>query len=70
MAASTYALFMAVTNISVAGGSLFARLEAALGTPGQPGYRLAFLVDWCVCLAGLALHPAAEPFPSQTKTAS
>ena len=33
MAASTYALFMAVTNLSVAGGSLFARLAASLGPP-------------------------------------
>ena len=31
MAASTYALFMAVTNVSVVGGSLFARVNAALG---------------------------------------
>ena len=46
MAASTYALFMAVTNISVTGGSLFAWLVTALG-PGSPldqAYRMAFLV--------------------------
>ena len=44
MAASTYALFMAVTNISVAGGSLFSRLASVVGKGGQPEYRLAFLI--------------------------
>jgi PAT family beta-lactamase induction signal transducer AmpG len=44
MAASTYALFMAVTNVSVAGGSMFSRLAAGLGPVGQPGYRAAFLI--------------------------
>jgi MFS transporter, PAT family, beta-lactamase induction signal transducer AmpG len=44
MAASTYALFMAVTNISVAGGSLFARLASVMGRTGAPGYRIAFLI--------------------------
>jgi len=70
MAASTYALFMAVTNISVAGGSLFARLEAALGTPGQPGYRPAFLLTGAfVLLVWPSIRPLSR-FPSQTKTAS
>jgi hypothetical protein len=70
MAASTYALFMAVTNISVAGGSLFARLEAALGTPGRPGYRLAFLLTGAFVLL---VWPSIRPLslvPSQAKTAS
>jgi PAT family beta-lactamase induction signal transducer AmpG len=65
MAASTYALFMAVTNISVAGGSLFARLETALRTPSAPGYRLAFvfaglfaLLAWP--LIGPLRHPARQ----------
>ena len=35
MAASTYALFMAVTNISVVGGSLFARVEGARAFRGN-----------------------------------
>jgi PAT family beta-lactamase induction signal transducer AmpG len=67
MAASTYALFMAVTNISVAGGSLFARLEAALRTPGEPGYRLAFLLTGAfVLLAWPSLRPLGRsPRPSE-----
>ncbi len=50
MAASTYALFMAVTNVSVAGGALFARLESALGGSSLGGYRAAFLVTGAVVL--------------------
>jgi hypothetical protein len=61
---------MAVTNISVAGGSLFARLEAALGTPGQPGYRLAFLLTGAfVLLVWPSIRPLSR-FSSQTKTPS
>ncbi len=37
MAASTYALLMAATNVSVAGGSVFTRLNAALGGGFRPG---------------------------------
>ena len=58
MAASTYALFMAVTNISVAGGSLFARVEGALGVSGQPGYRPAFLLTGVFLLL---VWPAIRP---------
>ena len=64
MAASTYALFMAVTNISVAGGSLFACLVTALG-PGSPldqAYRLAFLVTAAfVLLAWPSVGPLSRP---------
>ncbi len=70
MAASTYALFMAVTNISVVGGSLFARLEIALGEPDRPGYRLAFLLTGVFVLL---VWPTIRPLgrvPSQAKTAS
>jgi PAT family beta-lactamase induction signal transducer AmpG len=69
MAASTYALFMAVTNISVAGGSLFAHLESALGTASTPGYRLAFLIAGVFVLLALPLvrplrHPGQQPEPA------
>jgi MFS transporter, PAT family, beta-lactamase induction signal transducer AmpG len=53
MAASTYSLFMAVTNVSVAGGSLFARLDTALG--GR--YRPTFLASGLMTLAALLLVP-------------
>jgi PAT family beta-lactamase induction signal transducer AmpG len=52
MAASTYALFMAVTNVSVVGGSLFARADRALGG----GHRTAFLA---AALATLSVLPLA-----------
>ena len=65
MAASTYALFMAVTNISVAGGSLFARLASALGNAGQPGYRLAFLITGAfVLLAWPSVRPLGRTPPA------
>ena len=70
MAASTYALYMAVTNVSVVGGSIFARLEAALGTPGQSGYRLALLVTGAfVMLIWPSIRPLSR-LPGQGKTAS
>ena len=50
MAASTYALFMAVTNISVAGGSLFARLETGMTTTTSSGYGAAFLIAGALTL--------------------
>jgi PAT family beta-lactamase induction signal transducer AmpG len=53
MAASTYALFMAVTNVSVVGGSLFARADAALGG----GHRPAFVA---ASLATLAILPVVR----------
>jgi len=49
MAASTYALFMAVTNISVTGGALVAWLENALSGFGS-GYRMAFVVTGCLAV--------------------
>jgi MFS transporter, PAT family, beta-lactamase induction signal transducer AmpG len=59
MAASTYALFMAVTNVSVLGGSLFARLKTGLG-----GYPPAFLASAALSLMALALVPSlARPAP-------
>jgi hypothetical protein len=59
-----------VTNISVAGGSLFARLEAALGTPGQPGYRLAFLFTGAfVLLVWPSIRPLSR-YQGHAKTAS
>jgi PAT family beta-lactamase induction signal transducer AmpG len=48
MAASTYALFMAVTNISVVGGSLFARADALLGGRHRPAFVAASLVTLSV----------------------
>jgi hypothetical protein len=53
MAASTYALFMAVTNVSVTGGSLFAQADAALGDR----YRPTFLAAALAALAALVLIP-------------
>jgi PAT family beta-lactamase induction signal transducer AmpG len=62
MAASTYALFMAVTNVSVAGGSLFSRLAASLGAYGEPAYRAAFLLTaGFVLLAWPSIGPLSRP---------
>ncbi len=70
LAASTYALFMAVTNISVAGGSLFARLEAALSDPGQPGFKLAFvLTGLFVLLVWPSIRPLSR-LPTEAKEGS
>ena len=70
MAASTYALFMAVTNISVAGGSLFARLETAVSTTAGPGYRAAFLIAGAVLLlAWPIVGPLGRP-PRQPEAPS
>lgn len=70
MAASTYALFMAVTNVSVMGGSLFARVDAALG--GH--YRPTFLAAAGATLAALILvvplgRPARPTGPGPTPLA-
>lgn len=54
MAASTYALFMAVSNVSVAGGWLFARAHTLLGEKYPP----AFLSASIVALAALFFIPA------------
>jgi PAT family beta-lactamase induction signal transducer AmpG len=68
MAASTYALFMAVTNVSVVGGSLFARADAALGGGHRPAFVAASLATLAILLLVRRLghpHPnalmAAEP---------
>lgn len=61
MAASTFALFMAVTNTSVVGDALFSRGVTVTG-----GYRAPFLATALVALAALPLtlplrHPVARP---------
>jgi PAT family beta-lactamase induction signal transducer AmpG len=62
MAASTYALFMAVSNVSVLGGSLFSRLESALGAGGQSAARTAFLLTGAfVLLAWPTIQPLCRP---------
>jgi PAT family beta-lactamase induction signal transducer AmpG len=64
MAASTYALFMAVTNISVTGGSLFAWLVTVVGqdAPLDQAYRMAFLVTGVfVLLAWPSVGPLSRP---------
>jgi PAT family beta-lactamase induction signal transducer AmpG len=69
MAASTYALFMAVTNVSVAGGSLFARLERVLRTPAGSGYRLAFLIAGLFALLAWPLIGSLKHPPRETEEA-
>ena len=60
LAASTFALFMAVTNLSVAGDALFAHGVVASG-----GYRTPFLLAALVALATLPLaRPLSRPAPS------
>lgn len=63
LAASTYALFMAVSNLSVAGGGLFAATVQLIGR----GYRPVFLA-WPIAIVfaaifvpALARPPAPEP---------
>ncbi|WP_422926982.1 MFS transporter [Singulisphaera sp. PoT] len=62
MAASTYALFMAVSNVSVAGGYLFSLMKSAFG--GR--YGSAFLVAAGLTLVSLALIPPLKRSPSKT----
>ena len=63
MAASTYALFMAVTNVSVAGGWLFARVDAALGDRYSP----TFLASGLLTLLALSFIPRlVRPAPGRT----
>jgi MFS transporter, PAT family, beta-lactamase induction signal transducer AmpG len=64
MAASTYALFMAVTNVSVAGGALFDEVKTAIGDR----YPSAFLASAAATLVALLCvpalgRPAPEPEP-------
>jgi MFS family permease len=62
MAASTYAVFMAVTNISVAGGSIVTRLASVVGRGGHPAYRPAFLIMGAfVLLAWPAIRTLSLP---------
>jgi PAT family beta-lactamase induction signal transducer AmpG len=53
MAASTYALFMAVSNVSVAGGGLFAQANRMLGG----GYTTTFLLSGLLALTAWPLIP-------------
>jgi PAT family beta-lactamase induction signal transducer AmpG len=70
MAASTYALFMAATNVSVAGGSIFARLETALAIPSHSGYRPALLLAGAfVLLNWSSIRPLCR-LPGQVKARS
>ncbi len=62
MAASTYALFMAVSNVSVAGGALFAKGNEALGGRYVPAFLLAGLL----ALAALPLIPPLGHRPAST----
>lgn len=60
MAASTYALFLAVTNVSILGGWLFAYLVTHTG----PGYGPAFLLAALATLGALLLVPVlGRPAP-------
>jgi hypothetical protein len=59
MAASTYALIMAVSNLSVAGAYVFAQLQVTLG-----GFRSAYGVAAAALLPLLALTiPLGRPGP-------
>jgi PAT family beta-lactamase induction signal transducer AmpG len=60
MAATTYALFMAVSNVSVAGGGLFAQANQLLGG----GYTSAFLLSGLLALAALPMIPPLARRPS------
>ncbi|RUL88834.1 MFS transporter [Tautonia sociabilis] len=57
MAASTFALFMAVSNLSVMGSWLFIRTVAAFGDRFAPAFVAAALVT---CLALFAVRPLAR----------
>src|SRR5262249_11569675 len=61
MAASTYALFMAATNVSVAGGWLVAELESALGR----SFPRATVVLAGLVLLSLAFIPALRRSPAK-----
>jgi PAT family beta-lactamase induction signal transducer AmpG len=64
MAASTYALFMAVTNVSVLGGAILSRLATGLGTSEAPAYRPAFLIAGAlVLLAWTSIRPLSAAPP-------
>ena len=60
MAASTYALFMAVSNVSVMGGWVFAEVAAALGH----GFTRAFVASALFTLIAWPLiRPLSRPAP-------
>ena len=61
LAASTFALFMAVTNLSVVGDALFAKGVVAFGGFGEP-----FLIASGVTLLALALTVPLRESPSMT----
>jgi PAT family beta-lactamase induction signal transducer AmpG len=64
LAASTFALFMAVTNLSVVGDALFARGVTLTG-----GYRLPLLAAAGLALATLPLAwPLSRPAPANDRT--
>jgi hypothetical protein len=70
MAASTYALFMAVSNVSVLGGSAFDRLRSALATGPGTGDRPAFVLTAALLLlAWPTLRPLRTP-PEETREGS
>jgi PAT family beta-lactamase induction signal transducer AmpG len=59
LAASTFALFMAVTNLSVVGDAVFSRGVTAFG-----GYEVPFLIAAVVTLGALPLvRPLSRPAP-------
>jgi PAT family beta-lactamase induction signal transducer AmpG len=63
MAASTYALFMAVTNVSVAGGSFFTRIDTALGGRYQPTFLAAGMATLTLLLLVPRLGAPPQPAP-------
>lgn len=62
MAASTYALFMAVTNVSVAGGWLFAKAESSLGGRPSPTFLFAALITLTPLIL---IPPLSRPTPTR-----
>ena len=60
MAASTYALFMAISNVSVIGGSLFAKVVAAFGQSYAGAFKASALVT---LLAVPLIRPLSRPAP-------
>jgi PAT family beta-lactamase induction signal transducer AmpG len=61
MAASTYALFMAVTNVSMVGGSIFTRAATALGDHDRPAFVVAGLAVLPLLLLVRRLGAPAPP---------
>jgi PAT family beta-lactamase induction signal transducer AmpG len=61
LAASTYALFMAVSNLSVTGGSLFGWLSRAFGGLFEPTFVAAAVLT---SFAFVLIRPLSRPAPS------